>query len=262
MKTKKLTAVLLAVIISMLCGTAGVSAHTVMQKQFFSDSLVPGINRFCVGSDEMGWRIDEEFHTNGTATHYKFSPDFPSTRKSYVRNGAAKWAGIVSIVENDSSPNEIFAFNAPDDFVVAEFRSSYRDPPTGHLSQWTINVNLGKNISATILAHEFGHVIGLTDLYEPQSKSKLMYGYSNLTATAPTASDVWGAKVITGVHGSTHSQKYRIFGSDASGNIHVYECSTCGGFRKQHCVYTLQGRVCTICGFPRSAEINRILLLR
>lgn len=44
------------------------------------------------------------------------------------------------------------------------------------------------------MTHELGHAIGLYDLYNDNNKGKLMYGYSNSTASFPTSRDIAGAK--------------------------------------------------------------------
>lgn len=47
-------------------------------------------------------------------------------------------------------------------------------------------VNTRYSIEEETLAHEFGHAIGLYDLYEAKNKDKIMYGYRvGRTATRP-----------------------------------------------------------------------------
>ena len=48
-----------------------------------------------------------------------------------------------------------------------------------------MNMAKASVLSAVTLAHEFGHALGLKDLSYTQNINKLMYGYSNGTATAP-----------------------------------------------------------------------------
>lgn len=59
------------------------------------------------------------------------------------------------------------------------------------------NRPVGYNI--VTLGHEFGHGIGLLDLYSDSNANKLMYGYGNpsRTTTTPHSRDVDGAKEAT-----------------------------------------------------------------
>lgn len=90
-------------------------------------------------------------------------------------------------------------------------------------------MNRAKNVTSTTLAHEFGHAIGLNDLYDDQNVNKLMYGVSSRTVSSPTTSDKWGAKVITGVH-TTHTWAYKYHSTTGTGqNRHVGYCTSCNG---------------------------------
>ena len=52
------------------------------------------------------------------------------------------------------------------------------------------------------VAHEFGHVIGLCDLFSNSCRYKLMFGLGRFAGapSEPTGSDIKGAKVINGTH--------------------------------------------------------------
>ncbi|WP_394913735.1 hypothetical protein, partial [uncultured Robinsoniella sp.] len=46
--------------------------------------------------------------------------------------------------------------------------------------------------------HEFGHTMGLMDLYNTSNRSKnIMYGVSDRTVYVPSANDIKGAKYAT-----------------------------------------------------------------
>ena len=113
-----------------------------------------------------------------------------------------------------------------------------------------MNMAKADSLSSKVLAHEFGHAIGLKDLSNAQNINKLMYGYSNGTATAPALADIWGAKVITGVH-TTHTWGYRLI-AGALGNSHQKYCTACNGLNPyvQRCTYGTDNR-CTVCGYGR-----------
>ncbi|MDE6580319.1 MAG: hypothetical protein K2K41_07285 [Ruminiclostridium sp.] len=127
----------------------------------------------------------------------------------------------------------------------------------GHLTSWKISINLEetKYLSAKVLAHEFGHVIGLTDLYEPKSSNKIMYAYSTMTVTGPTESDKNGANVILGFH-DKHYWGYKMYSRASDGTTsHVKYCIICNGYCASsdgkkplvsNCTYASTG-ICTLC---------------
>ena len=105
-------------------------------------------------------------------------------------------------------------------------------------------MNRAYNMTASTLAYELGHAIGLNDLYDDQNVDKLMYGVENYrTVTSPSASDIWGAKVITGVH-NTHMWAYKYHSTTGTGiNRHVGCCTSCNGLSAtiSDCVYNPRG---------------------
>lgn len=182
------------------------SSHSSSQEGILAKTYIASYGGYYIGGDDVGWSIDESFHTNGTIMTYSFSPTDPyltSTYKSYAINGASKWSGTVTIQNKTDGTGTglIRTFNNANTNTVARFCEYFADS-SGHLTKWVIEMNRSYPQSATIIAHELGHAIGLNDLYASKSSGKLMYGYSSGTATGPTASDIWGAKVITGVHSS------------------------------------------------------------
>lgn len=97
------------------------------------------------------------------------------------------------------------------------------------------------------MAHEFGHVIGLADLYDSRNKNKLMYGDFGTSGGVPSTADKNGAKVITGVH-TSHSMggSYAaIWGYPSSTPAHMSFCSTCNIGRVEAC--TPEIGTCTKC---------------
>lgn len=127
-----------------------------------------------------------------------------SAYDSTVTSAAKKWnnTGPVTITKTSTNyKGTVSQYADPDTSTIAKFdnyTSSNR-----HLTSWYIFINQplidGSGYStdkkATILAHEFGHAIGLNDLYDASYNiGVLMYGYDNGTATNPTQADVTGAK--------------------------------------------------------------------
>ena len=79
-------------------------------------------------------------------------------------------------------------------------------------------MNRAYTITPTTIAHEFGHAIGLRDLYSSTNANKLMYGFENRTPSGPTLLDKWGAWVITGAHYS-HTFGFKYCGTYSSVTI-------------------------------------------
>ncbi|KIR03893.1 hypothetical protein P261_02708 [Lachnospiraceae bacterium TWA4] len=168
---------------------------------------------YYIGGEDVGWSIDEGLHTNGTTLTYSFSSTdtyLNSIYKSYVASGVSKWSGTVNIINktDGSGTGQISTMNSPNTGTVAMFCKASANSSTGHLTSWQIVMNRAYTQSAVVLAHELGHAIGLNDLYASKNSGKLMYGYTSGTATSPTTSDKWGAKVITGGH-SSHTWGYK-----------------------------------------------------
>lgn len=210
------------------CAYAHTTSHDgILAKTSIDRENYPGLY---IGGDDVGWRINERYHTNGYHIFYSFSGSFTnSTYKQYVREGAALWKDIITISEPtlfNKVTGTIESYNDPSDRSVAKVNNRVTDS-NGHLTSWTMKVNLAhsESLSPKVFAHEFGHVIGLTDLYSDNSKDKIMYGYVNSTVNAPTESDKNGAKVIIGFH-DTHYWGYKPYSTQQ----HVKSCVICGGF--------------------------------
>ena len=262
------------VVLFLLQVSAVVYAHPASQKGILAETYIHddfGIyyGDYFIGSDDVGWRIMEQMHTNGTTQTYSFSTtdaNLTPALKSYTRTGASRWSGTVTITEEtDGSGNgEIRTYTDYDSPDGAFFNipiPSTIDVASGHISKWQIKINLvyENSIGAATMAHEFGHAIGLTDLYEAQSINKLMYGSSTRTTNYPTDLDKWGAKVITGVH-TTHTWGYKYYDTtNAGANRHIKYCTQCNGLTNtiKNCTYNSQN-ICTGCSVPRGVQPSSV----
>ena len=116
-----------------------------------------------------------------------------------------------------------------------------------------MNRNYASIMSKQILAHEFGHVIGLRDLYQATNKLQIMYGYTGGSATAPSVYDKAGAKMITGQH-TTHTWGYIYYDTSSGTNRHIKYCSVCYGravpAQISSCTYNANN-ICTACGVKK-----------
>lgn len=234
----------------------GVFAHPSPQAGILAKTYMGtnGYDDYYVGGEVQGWSIRENMHTNGTTINYFFytgaqAPN--ATQKEITRRGAGMWAGTVTInevPEGTSGAGRVYAYNGGTYDGYATFCE--QTTVNTHLTSWSIKINNNKNATAVTLAHEFGHAIGLNDLYEDYNANKLMYGYEpTCTATGPTDLDKWGARVITGEH-TSHTWGYKCHSAAPNGgNRHIKYCIQCKGLTDMisSCTYNSQ-KICTICG--------------
>lgn len=190
--------------------------------------------------EDIGWDINETYHTNGTQIYYKFNSGVSNSYKTIARNGANLWGDYAEIDEDNSAIGTLSTKSAPNEPGIAWLEGYYSDN-SGHLTQWKIVMNTTKNVSDKAMAHEFGHVFGLKDLRQDINEDKLMYGYINGSADSPTDSDVWGFKVITGDH-TDHNWSY----TPTSKAKHKKYCFQCEGYKTESCTFT-NGK-CQYCG--------------
>lgn len=231
-------------VISSVCITA--NAHSSLQGSIIS------------WGESIGWSIDESYHTNTLTVKYEVGYLSQSVRyRNYISEGADKWRSLITFTESSSNPvGEIYSkyiHDNPDAFAL------FTNPTansSGHLTSWEIQINDSNSddISSAVLAHEFGHVIGLNDLYASNNRNKLMYPYEARTVSSPTSYDITGARVILGLH-TTHSfTPYSYYDTTSSGsNRHYRECTVCDGYKISLCTY--RSNVCTLCGIPRGQTI-------
>ena len=237
-------------------------AHLYTQDGILAKSYIDhdGYYDYYIGGENVGWSIDENYHTNGTTLTYSFSNDDPYLTmlyKIYIANGAARWSDVVTITEKTDGTGTglIDTFSNINDRAVAKF-NDYSADGAGHLTSWKISINRAHTQSVATMAHEFGHAIGLNDLYAAENNDKLMYGcVDGATAAYPSIYDQWGAKVITGVHVS-HSwgHKYHSI-TGYGGNRHIKYCTVCYGLTNTitDCTYN-SANICTVCGVPYGVQ--------
>lgn len=235
-------------------------AHSSSQDGILSKTYISQYQGYYIGGEDVGWSIDEEHHTNGTTIAFAFMDwdrNLTDAHRSYTIAGASLWGGTITItnVTDGSDTGLICTFNSPNTGIIAKTNRSVVDS-SGHLINWEIQLNRSYTQSARVLAHEFGHVIGLNDLYESRNSGKLMYGYATGSATGPTSSDRWGAKVITGVH-VQHTWGYKYWETNSMGNAHIKYCTSCSGLTGdvRQCTYGSDNH-CTVCGANKFVPVE------
>ena len=261
MKRNKLLTLWLIFTVFVLSVDTNVFAHSSSQEGILLKSYNTGKEQSYIGGEAVGWFIDEAYHTNGTTITYRFDSSDPyltDTYKYYVRQGASKWSGIATISERSDGTGLVKTFYEPNTSTYAQC-TAYITDNSGHFTYWEMQLNRTKTQNITICAHEFGHTIGLKDLYnEALNKNKLMYGYNGRTVSSPTSSDIWGAKVISGQH-TSHSWGYRFYDLTPSGNRHVKYCTSCNGMAViSSCTYNTNN-ICRICGTPKNQGTNSVI---
>lgn len=209
---------------------------------------------YCIGGEAVGWCAYEKAHTNGSFMTYSVNDGVDDSTKNIISIAANQWSSVVTFHQMDVGGVGLIIMDdeLPDN--VAAAAKHYNVAPDGHTYDWEIGLKPEVSMTPKIIAHEFGHIIGLTDLYTTENRNKLMY-YKDTegTATAPAALDIWGAKVITGQH-TSHTWGYKYYDTTASGsNRHVNYCTVCNGYPAQktiaNCMYNANN-VCRICGTP------------
>ncbi len=271
------------VVLVLLANCVTVFAHSASLRGYFDGQLrISGA--YFVGSEEIGWIVDDTEHTNGTSTDYKFSASMSNRFKALFAEAANLWNFTPFTIRESSSSSNIIYIKSdsdfPDEGISAMLTNRVKGTGTNssHLTSWEIWINNAywdyfddDSKWVTILAHELGHVWGLTDLYENYNTSKLMYYAGDLTtSTGPTLSDKWGARVITGHHTNhtfnktlgnhtctrcggvgTHSTSNYTY-SPTNASVHTINvCSVCNySYTESHVAYynQLLGR-CSKCGY-------------
>jgi len=215
---------------------------------------------FIVWGEDVGWRIREgtalPVHTNGTQIAYDIcnsldyyhghGGDMIRPLNEVISRGATTWNshGIVSIARNGPGPRGIIKESFIANSNVIARVDSERYNSSGHfivddfsihgVYSWEMLINsngyLPQRTTHLIIAHEFGHIIGLADLYNDNNSDKLMFhSTQGWEATGPTVADRNGARVITGQHVHT-STSFPTTIRQLTGNRHASACTDCGAF--------------------------------
>lgn len=156
------------------------------------------------GSEIKGYVVNctSPGHAGTRNIKYRYN-NVPTRYQGYTSTGVNRWnnTGVVSISFSASTliQNVVQTYHDNNTSTVASV-TSYYNSTTRHKTRWTMKYNETLMMFRSdaqnngTAAHEFGHTIGLADLYNSSNNNKLMYGYSSRTIGFPTGSDIAGAK--------------------------------------------------------------------
>jgi len=197
------------------------------------------------GGEGSGWNVDESYHGGSDSIYYRFNEmdnNLTTRYRNMMNTGASTWGyGRITLTgEYDTRTpyTSVETYNNPYDTRYA-YTTPISTPSNGHVSVWKICLNRYNSITASICAHELGHVFGLLDLYASQNYNKLMCGYGNaMTANSPTSDDMLGYNVIVGYH-TAHTIQYTTTGATPNTAIHQKYCSVCHALKVESCTPTV-----------------------
>ena len=243
---RKLTIVLL--VLSIITSISlHVYAHNSSQVGVLDSAIVN--DHTVIGSESIGWIIDESMHLGSSVLTYCFDSTVQQPQKDCFYAATSIWSNAYPYLTFTESTGGLLHIIAVNDIGYIAAATGYTDS-NGHFTLAYIFINnlYLSELTPVILAHEIGHIIGLNDLYDPNNTDKLMAG-SGMTATGPTTAELWGVSILQNRHGNTgyeHDWKY----TNAKKT-----CSYCGGVKTEQHHYiwsqynaTYHKGTCTDCG--------------
>ena len=201
-----------------------------------------------------GWTLkDSKSHrgSKGNLYHYS-STSVKSSYASDFSSAVSLGGGYISMSETTSSEYGIITTeNNESSNAVATTGGLTYTSSTGHYNDsFLITINKAKyddksaNLKALALAHEIGHVYGLSHF---DDSTKLM-NPSLVSAMTVSSSDKYGMTVCT--HSHTHSSA---FSYNSYSNLrHKKRCTTCKAYTLESHSWDSSGTVCTDCGYTKS----------
>lgn len=206
---------------------------------FSSVSYASSIASFQTDSS-TGWskpNNSNSKHMGTKYTTYKYSSSSVKTKYlGAVSGGISLWGNNISCTYSVSSGKGLITVSAGDIGQIAATRS-YNDS-NKHITTWEIKIysELFDDYSMTaqkkIIAHEIGHVYGLTHF---NNRNHIMYQSYQVTIGV-TDQDIAGMNVMT--HEHIHSGSYSRTYESCSDHSHKVRCTTCLAYYIDTCQYT------------------------
>lgn len=264
-------------------------AHEASQEGIL-DSYMGPYDRPVIGSESIGWAIDESRHLGTTELVYYFDMESDYTWRivEAFEQGlqlwldACPWLSATEITSEEAASydgpvGEISVgmlgehiFDIPD--IIAVMNGPADDD--GHYTSWSIYVDFNEsNLSQfndQVAAHEIGHVLGLTDLESLDNTERIMYyyapgfaGFDDDGMAVLSQGEINGYSVISGQHVNHQFVSRGTY----------LQCEICDGIQTPH-VHTIQSTcildrhvgakhtykyldTCTSCGHMSTRTVTR-----
>ncbi|MED4128161.1 hypothetical protein [Shouchella miscanthi] len=168
------------------------------------DASAHGSSACKPGSENAGWKVRCNGHGGDDRGVVLYDTTGLSSKYlGYAETGAARLnaTGLIGFYKNTFTSNKVKTYRNADDGYNAYVRAWYS---FSHITKWEMNFNTYAMNNRTDAAnrgtatHEFGHTVGMLDLYNSTNKNKILYGYGNTrTVTTPQAADKTGMKEAT-----------------------------------------------------------------
>ena len=98
-----------------------------------------------IGSEEIGWIVNEGHHMNSTTVTYTFASDITKEFESYVSKAAENWSVCAKVLYDDSNPTVTFGFydsTPPSNFdKYVAVTHEYNVDNNGHIKSCKISFN-------------------------------------------------------------------------------------------------------------------------
>lgn len=155
------------------------------------------------GSEAKGYLVSANQLRKNTVTFD--DSKLNATYKGYTNSAVARWkaTNVITFKRDKSSRNKVLTYSAPNSGATAYTKSIF-STVDGRIVEFSVNYNkayMNKKSAKQnrgTATHEFGHTMGLMDLYNTSNRSKnIMYGVSDRTVYVPSSNDIKGAKYAT-----------------------------------------------------------------
>lgn len=274
MKHRKCISILIVAVFTFVLILSSVVVEASPTSVFCPDPDSDNPDSVC--GERFGWSANNWKHIDNDYAVYYFNNslsdrEITSAERNMVRRGAAMWRAEMGF--QFEARTEAYCTGSSNPYMTGYVYATYGNTEVtaavrpkvnqnSYIQSWTLWFNFDCTVTDSTFAHEFGHILGLNDLYFSSNRNKLMYGVEkNRIAVRPSSLDVWAAKVMTCKH-TSHSWTggYQYIGMTEGVGYHTKKCSSCGGGALRYvtkCVYDASF-ACKYCGrvqnFPRNAS--------
>jgi len=215
----------------------------------------PELTNILYSESETGWVIKESSisgaHSANANITYSFDDstfttvtdafgNVASYLKTDFKNGASLWTtsvpeltiteissgGVFNVyTEYKSLDTCVASVSSFGSYAIVDGNSNHMHYTGADIFLNTARMPMGSTNNVPVVTHEFGHAIGLKDIYT--RKDIIMYGYSPNPITSPQSYDINGARVILGLHSNNDHVYITTYKSFSE---HEKVCNICDGY--------------------------------